>query len=33
MLTLSGNGIFSAPTVLAGIDGVTAIRQLEEDPD
>ena len=33
MLTLSGNGILTAPTVLAGIDGVTSIRQLEEDPD
>ena len=30
---LAGNGILSAPTVLAGIDGVTAIRQLDEDPD
>ena len=33
MLTLAGNGILNAPTVLAGIDGVTAIRQLDEDPD
>jgi putative Mg2+ transporter-C (MgtC) family protein len=33
MLTLAGTGILSAPTVLAGIDGVTAIRQLDEDPD
>lgn len=33
VLTLSGNGILHAPTVLAGIGGVTAIRQLDEDPD
>ena len=33
MLTLAGSGILNAPTVLAGIDGVTAIRQLDEDPD
>jgi len=33
MLTLNGRGILTAPTVLAGIDGVTAIRQLDEDPD
>ena len=33
MLTLSGRGIVSAPTVLAGIDGVTAIHQLDDDPD
>jgi putative Mg2+ transporter-C (MgtC) family protein len=33
MLTLAGRGILNAPTVLAGIDGVTAIRQLDEDPD
>ncbi len=33
MLTLSGGGILSAPTVLAGIDGVMAIRQMDEDPD
>jgi putative Mg2+ transporter-C (MgtC) family protein len=33
MLTLAGNGILTAPTVLASIDGVTAIRQLDEDPD
>jgi putative Mg2+ transporter-C (MgtC) family protein len=32
-LTLAGNGILHAPTVLAGIEGVTAIRQLDEDPD
>jgi hypothetical protein len=33
---LSGHvaaGILTAPTVLACIDGVTAIRQLDEDPD
>ncbi|MDT5124816.1 MAG: putative Mg2+ transporter-C (MgtC) family protein, partial [Mycobacterium sp.] len=33
LLTLSGRGILNAPTVLAGIDGITAIRQLDEDPD
>ncbi len=33
MLTLSGTGIINAPAVLAGIDGVTGIRQLDEDPD
>jgi putative Mg2+ transporter-C (MgtC) family protein len=33
MLTLSGRGILTAPTVLAGIDGVTGIRQLEDEPD
>ena len=33
MLTLAGNGILHAPTVLAGIDGMTSIRQLDEDPD
>jgi putative Mg2+ transporter-C (MgtC) family protein len=33
MLPLSGKGILAAPTVLAGIEGVTAIRQLDDDPD
>ncbi len=33
MLTLSGRGILTASTVLAGIEGVTAIRQLDEEPD
>jgi putative Mg2+ transporter-C (MgtC) family protein len=33
MLTLSGRGILTAPAVLAGIDGVTAIRQLDDEPD
>ena len=33
LMTLSGRGILTAPTVLAGIDGVTAIRQLDDDPD
>jgi putative Mg2+ transporter-C (MgtC) family protein len=28
VLTLTGNGILNAPAVLAGIDGVTTIRQL-----
>jgi putative Mg2+ transporter-C (MgtC) family protein len=32
-LTLSGNGVLNAPTVLARIDGVTAIRQIDDDPD
>ena len=33
MLTLSGRGILAAPTVLAGVVGVTAIRQLDDEPD
>ena len=33
LLTLSGGGILSAPAVLAGIDGVTGIHQLDDDPD
>ena len=33
MMTLSGPGILNATGVLAGIDGVTAIRELENDPD
>ena len=33
LLTLSGQGILIAPTVLAGIDGVTGIHQLDDDPD
>jgi putative Mg2+ transporter-C (MgtC) family protein len=33
MLTLAGRGILNASTLLAGIDGVTAIRQLDEDAD
>jgi putative Mg2+ transporter-C (MgtC) family protein len=33
MLTLAGRGILTAPAVVARIDGVTAIRQLDEDPD
>ena len=33
ILTLAGNGVTQAPLVLAGIDGVTSIRQLDEDPD
>lgn len=32
-LTLSGLRILTAPSVLAAIDGVTAIRQLDDDPD
>lgn len=30
VLTLSGSGILNAPSVLAAIDGVTALRQLDE---
>ena len=33
LLTLSGRGILQAPAVLAGIEGITSIRQLDEDPD
>jgi len=33
LLTLSGRGILTAATVLAGIAGVTAIRQLDDDAD
>ena len=33
MLTLSGRGILTAPTVLAGIEGVTAIRQFDDESD
>jgi putative Mg2+ transporter-C (MgtC) family protein len=33
LLTLSGRGILNAPTVLASIDGVTAIRQLDDESD
>ena len=33
VLTLAGNGILNAPNVLAAIGGVTAIHQLDEDPD
>jgi putative Mg2+ transporter-C (MgtC) family protein len=33
LLTLSGNGILNAPTLLARINGVTSIRQLDDDPD
>src|SRR6476646_6836927 len=33
MLTLSGRGLLTAPTVLAGIEGVTAIRQFDDEPD
>jgi putative Mg2+ transporter-C (MgtC) family protein len=32
-LTLSGRGILGALTILAGIDGVIAIHQLDEEPD
>ncbi|MHA3021166.1 MgtC/SapB family protein [Mycobacterium sp. BMJ-28] len=33
VLTLAGNGVMQAPMLLAGIGGVTSIRQLDEDPD
>jgi len=33
ILTLTGNGILAAPSTLATIDGVTSIRQLDDDPD
>jgi putative Mg2+ transporter-C (MgtC) family protein len=33
VLTLSGSGTVSAPTVLAGIDGVTAVHQLDADAE
>lgn len=33
VLTLLGRDVLHAPMVLSGIDGVTAIRQLDEDPD
>jgi putative Mg2+ transporter-C (MgtC) family protein len=33
LLTLSGRAILNASVVLAGIDGITSIRQLDEDPD
>jgi putative Mg2+ transporter-C (MgtC) family protein len=33
MLTLSGNRILAASSVLATIDGVTAVRQIDDDPD
>ena len=33
LMTLSGRGIVNAPMVLAGIDGVTGIHQLDDDPD
>lgn len=33
VLTLSGTGILSAPMVVAGIDGVTSVRQLDDPSD
>ncbi len=33
MLMLSGSGILQAPAVLASIDGVAGVRQLDDDPD
>lgn len=32
-VTLTGSGVASAAAILAQIDGVTGIRQLQEDPD
>jgi putative Mg2+ transporter-C (MgtC) family protein len=32
-LTISGPGVLNAPTALATIAGVKAIRQLDDDPD
>lgn len=32
-VTLAGSGILRAPMVLADIDGVSGVRQLEDDPD
>lgn len=32
-VTLSGSGVLKAPILLAGIDGVSGVRQLDEDPD
>ena len=32
-MTLTGAGILKAPNMLAGIDGVSGVRQLDEDPD
>lgn len=33
VLTLTGTGILAATSALATIDGITSIRQLDEDPD
>jgi putative Mg2+ transporter-C (MgtC) family protein len=33
LLTLSGRGILNAPAVLGCLEGVTAIHQLDDDPD
>jgi putative Mg2+ transporter-C (MgtC) family protein len=33
LLTLSGRAILNAPVVLAAIDGITSIRQLDDDRD
>ncbi len=33
LLTLGGKGIVNAPVVLAGIDGVIGIHQLDDNPD
>ncbi|MUM36179.1 MgtC/SapB family protein, partial [Mycobacterium sp. CBMA361] len=32
-LTLAGSGVMRAADLLALVDGVTGVRQLEEDPD
>jgi putative Mg2+ transporter-C (MgtC) family protein len=33
VMTLSGAGVLGATRVLAAIDGVTAVQQLEEDAE
>lgn len=33
LVTLAGSGVANAAAILAQIDGVTGIRQLQEDPD
>jgi putative Mg2+ transporter-C (MgtC) family protein len=33
VLTLSGSGILNAPTMIAAIEGVTSVRQLDDTPD
>ncbi|MCV7226680.1 MgtC/SapB family protein [Mycolicibacterium komossense] len=33
LLTLSGTSILQAPAILAAVDGVTALRQLDDEPE
>jgi putative Mg2+ transporter-C (MgtC) family protein len=33
LLTLAGTAILQAPTILAAVDGVTSLRQLDEEAD